>query len=153
METFFTPKIGVLYGLLQGINSPCSFTFLMIGFNLCVLNTQFFHQPTLWDLHFVPPMGKKQKAPYAWKQKPGHCLVYPSPEEVRETSAPSETCEKTAQSPSHSLKDDWNYSIRLVLTVPLQKWTGRKADQGLQWPQRNFPQFPKEMDRLALHSY
>ena len=30
---FFTPKIGVLRGLLQGINSPCSFKFSMIGFN------------------------------------------------------------------------------------------------------------------------
>ena len=30
---FFTPKIGVLYGLLQGINSPSSFKCSMIGFN------------------------------------------------------------------------------------------------------------------------
>ena len=31
--TFFTPKIGVLHGLLQGINSPCFFKFLEMGFN------------------------------------------------------------------------------------------------------------------------
>ena len=30
---FFTPKIGVLHGLLHGINSPCSFKFSMMGFN------------------------------------------------------------------------------------------------------------------------
>ena len=30
---FFIPKIGVLHGLLQGINSPCSFEFTMMGFN------------------------------------------------------------------------------------------------------------------------
>ena len=30
---FFTPKIGVLHGLLQGINSPCSSKFSMMGFN------------------------------------------------------------------------------------------------------------------------
>ena len=30
---FFIPKIGVLQGLLQGINSPCSFKFSMKGFN------------------------------------------------------------------------------------------------------------------------
>ena len=74
--TFFTPKIGVWYGLLQRINSPWSFKFSMMGFNpslipqaltdtafdmeigeghwACqqqeqyfVLNPQFFHQPTL----------------------------------------------------------------------------------------------------------
>ena len=32
-SNFFTPKIGLLYGLLQGINSPCSFKFSMMGFN------------------------------------------------------------------------------------------------------------------------
>ena len=70
---FFIFKIGVLQGLLQGINSPCSFTFLMMGFNpsltsgfsgycfLCgnkcgslsltatgialLLDSQIFHQP------------------------------------------------------------------------------------------------------------
>ena len=88
----------------------------MIGFNPCVLNTQFFHQPTLWDLHFVQLMGEKEKAPYAWKQMPRHCSVFPSPEEVRETSS-QETCEKTAPSPSYCLKDDWNYSMWLILTV------------------------------------
>ena len=31
--TFFTLKIGVLHGLLQRINSFCSFKFLMMGFN------------------------------------------------------------------------------------------------------------------------
>ena len=30
---FFTPKIGVLHELLQGISCPCSFKFSMIGFN------------------------------------------------------------------------------------------------------------------------
>ena len=30
---FFTPKIGVVYGLLQEINSPCSFKFSMMSFN------------------------------------------------------------------------------------------------------------------------
>ena len=30
---FFIPKIGVLHGLLQGINSPCSFKFSVMGFN------------------------------------------------------------------------------------------------------------------------
>ena len=30
---FFTPKIEVSYGLLQGINSPCSFKYSMIDFN------------------------------------------------------------------------------------------------------------------------
>ena len=30
---FFIPKTGVLQGLLQGINSPCSFKFSMMGFN------------------------------------------------------------------------------------------------------------------------
>ena len=30
---FFISKIGVLHGLLQGINSPCSFKFSMMGFN------------------------------------------------------------------------------------------------------------------------
>ena len=30
---FFMPKIGVLHGLLQGFNSPCSFKFSMMGFN------------------------------------------------------------------------------------------------------------------------
>ena len=30
---FFTRKIGVLHGLLEGINSPCSFKFSMIAFN------------------------------------------------------------------------------------------------------------------------
>ena len=30
---FFIPKRGVLQGLLQGINSPCSFKFSMMGFN------------------------------------------------------------------------------------------------------------------------
>ena len=30
---FFIPKIGVLNGLLQGTNSPCSFKFLMMSFN------------------------------------------------------------------------------------------------------------------------
>ena len=30
---FFIPKIGVLHGLLQGTNSPCSFKFSMMGFN------------------------------------------------------------------------------------------------------------------------
>ena len=30
---FFIPKIGVLHGLLQGINCPCSFKFSMMGFN------------------------------------------------------------------------------------------------------------------------
>ena len=30
---FFTPKIGVLHRLLQGINSSCSFKFSMMGFN------------------------------------------------------------------------------------------------------------------------
>ena len=30
---FFIPKIGVLYLLLQGINSPCSFKFSIMGFN------------------------------------------------------------------------------------------------------------------------
>ena len=29
----FIPKIGVLHELLQGTNSPCSFKFLMMGFN------------------------------------------------------------------------------------------------------------------------
>ena len=88
----------------------------MIGFNPCVLNTQFFHQPTLWDLHFVQQMGEKEKAPYAWKQMPRHCSVFPSPEGVRETWS-QETREKTAPSPSHCFKDDWNYSMWLILTV------------------------------------
>ena len=30
---FFIPKIGVLHGLLQGINSPCSFKFSVMDFN------------------------------------------------------------------------------------------------------------------------
>ena len=30
---FFTPQIGVLHELLQGINCPCFFKFSMIGFN------------------------------------------------------------------------------------------------------------------------
>ena len=30
---FFIPKIEMLHGLLKGIHSPCSFKFLMIGFN------------------------------------------------------------------------------------------------------------------------
>ena len=36
--TFFTPKIGVLYGLLQGINSPRFFKFSMMGFNSSLIS-------------------------------------------------------------------------------------------------------------------
>ena len=49
-------------------------------------------------------MGEKERAPYAWKQRPGPCWVYSSPERVRETPAPSETRGKTAQSPRCSLR-------------------------------------------------
>ena len=110
---FFTTKIGVLLGLLQGINNPCSFKRSMLGFNpsltlvfsgYCllygnkwgslslitteaafVLDPLFSHQ----DLGFVQLMGEKEQAPYSWKQRPGPCSAYPSPEGVRKTLARS----------------------------------------------------------------
>ena len=67
---FFTPKTGVLHRLLQGMNSPCSFNFSMMGFNssltsgfsgycfwcgnrlvslsLITTGTAFFVQPTVF---------------------------------------------------------------------------------------------------------
>ena len=37
---------------------------------------------------------------------------------------------ENSKSPNCSLKDDWNNSLWLVLTVPLQWWIGRKVDRG-----------------------
>ena len=42
----FTPKIGVLHGLLQGINSPCSSKFSVMGFNPSL--TSGFNGYCLW---------------------------------------------------------------------------------------------------------
>ena len=108
---FFTPKVGVLRGLLQGINSPCSFKFSMISSNpyltsdfrgycfwcgkmcrslsLTVTGTAFCARPTVFpSAHtlgfiFCSINGEKVRAPYSWKQRHGSWSVYPSPKGVR----------------------------------------------------------------------
>ena len=49
---FFIPKIGVLQGLLQGINSPCSFKFSMKGFNPSLTRFQWILSLTTTGIEF-----------------------------------------------------------------------------------------------------
>ena len=163
----FTSKIGVLQGLLQGINSPCSFKFSMMGFNpssvsgfsghcfrcghrqaslsliktgtAFLLDPQSFRQPTLQDLHSVQLMGEKEQAPYLWKQEAWTLLSIFLPRRGEgECSRIRDSWEKQ-QSPSRSLKGDWNSSVGLVLTVPLQWWIRRKAEQASASTEKSAP--------------
>ena len=152
---FFIPKIGVLHGLLQGINSPCSFKFSIVSFNpsltsgfsgycsLCAnkcgslswttTGIAFCAQPTDFPsaltlgFTFSSLKGEKGKTPYSWKERHVTCSVYLSPKGVRETLAWSETHVKIAQSPSHNLQKNWSNIFCLIQTVPLQKWMGKKV--------------------------
>ena len=101
-------------------------------------------------------MGEKEQSPHSLKQRPGPCSVCPSPEGVRETQEQSETHEKTAQSPSCCLKDDWDNTIWLIQTVPLQQWIRRKVDRGFSEHRESCPSVEKKINRLPAptpHSY
>ena len=63
-----------------------------------MFNLRLFHQPTLYDLHFVQLMGEKEQAPYSLKERPGPCSVYHTPEGVREILARLETRENSTES-------------------------------------------------------
>ena len=89
--------------------------------SLIAKGTVFCTKPSFPSAHTLGFIfcSLKEWVPYSWKQRPDHCSVYPSPEGVRETLAWLETHEKTDQSPSCSLKDDWNNSIWLIQTASL----------------------------------
>ena len=122
---FFTPKVGVLYGLLQGINSPCSFKLSVVGLNpfltlgfsgyyfwsgnrcgslsLILIGIALCAWPTVFPsahilgFTFCSFNGDKEWAPYSWKQA-WTLFSISLPKGVRETLAQSETHVKTVES-------------------------------------------------------
>ena len=55
---FFIPKIGVLHGLLQGINSPCSFKFSIMGSNPKAVAPYF--RTLAWQIPWMEEPGRLQ---------------------------------------------------------------------------------------------
>ena len=144
---FFTPKVGVLRGLLQGINSPCSFKFSMISFNpyltldfrgycfwcgktcgslsLTVTGIAFCARPTVFPSDhtlgfiFCSINGGEGEGSIFMKTEAWTLLSISIPQRGEETLAWSETHVRTAQSPSCSLEDNWNNNVWLVQTLQL----------------------------------
>ena len=145
----------MLHGLLQGINSPCSFKISMMGFNpsltsgfsgycfwwgnmsgflsFTTTGIAFYARPTDFPsahtlgFTFCSIKGRERKGSTFMKQRHGPCSVYPSPKGVMEIPARSETRVKTAQNPSCKIKNNWNNTFWLVQTVPLRKRIGKWA--------------------------
>ena len=90
-------------------------------------------------------MREKEQAPYSWKQRPGPCSVYPSPEGMRETLAWIKIREKIAQSPRCSPSKRMAETIVYVLSWQPHYSSGdpEESRSGV-LVSRKLPQCPKE---------
>ena len=154
----FIPKIGVLHGLLQGINS--SFKFSEMGFNpsltssfsgyyflcgnkcrslnLATTGIAFGARPTDFPsahtlgFTFCSIKGSEREDFIFMKTEAWTLLCISLPKCSEGDLARSETLVKIAQSLSYSLKNKWNNTFWLIQTVPLWKRIRKKMGQGLQ---------------------
>ena len=148
----------MLHGLLQGINSPCSFKFSVVGFNpfltsgfsgycflcgnkcgclnlttgiaFCAQPTDFPSAHTLVFI-FCSIKGRKREGFIFMKTEAWTLLSISLPKWGEGDSDMIRNACEIAQSPNCSLEDNWN-NVWLILTVPLWKWIREKIGQGLQ---------------------